>query len=97
MPFSRASSPPRDRAWVSRTAGSFFTIWAAREPYVCREPLDKLSQRLSTWRASFLWAHGEAMRSLVPPAGCGWGFLGLEWQKVKGGRDVPDQPGPTSR
>ena len=26
MPFSRASSRPRDRTWVSRTIGSFFTI-----------------------------------------------------------------------
>ena len=26
MPFSRASSQPRDRTWVSRTIGSFFTI-----------------------------------------------------------------------
>ena len=29
--FSRGSSPPRDRTWVSRTAGGFFTIWATRE------------------------------------------------------------------
>ena len=29
--FSRGSSQPRDRTWVSRTAGKFFTNWATRE------------------------------------------------------------------
>ena len=28
IPFSRGSSWPRDRTWVSCTAGSFFTVWA---------------------------------------------------------------------
>ena len=31
IPFSRASSQPRDWTWVSHTAGRFFTIWATRE------------------------------------------------------------------
>ena len=31
IPFSRGSSRPRDRTWVSCTAGRFFTIWATRE------------------------------------------------------------------
>ena len=31
MPSSRGSSRPRDRTWVSHTAGSFFTLWANRE------------------------------------------------------------------
>ena len=31
IPFSRASSPPRDWTQVSCVAGSFFTIWATRE------------------------------------------------------------------
>ena len=31
LPFSRASSWPRDRTWVSRIAGRFFTVWATRE------------------------------------------------------------------
>ena len=35
IPFSRASSRPRDRTWVFCTAGAFFTIWATRE---CRLP-----------------------------------------------------------
>ena len=29
--FSRGSSQPRDRTWVSRPAGRHFTIWATRE------------------------------------------------------------------
>ena len=31
MPFSTGSSQPRDRTWVSCTAGRFFTVWATRE------------------------------------------------------------------
>ena len=41
IPFSRASSQPRDQTWVSCIAGSFFTVWAMREassyfPFVFR-------------------------------------------------------------
>ena len=31
MPFSRGSSPPRDRTWVSCIAGRFFTMWATQK------------------------------------------------------------------
>ena len=31
IPFSRGSSRSKDRTWVSRIAGRFFTIWATRE------------------------------------------------------------------
>ena len=31
IPFSRGSSRPSDRTWVSGIAGMFFTIWAMRE------------------------------------------------------------------
>ena len=31
MPFSRGSSWPRDRTWVSHIVGSFITIWASGE------------------------------------------------------------------
>ena len=34
MPFSRGSSLPRDRPWVSCIAVRFFTIWATREAQV---------------------------------------------------------------
>ena len=33
-PFSRGSSQPRDRTWVSCIAGRFFTLWATREASV---------------------------------------------------------------
>ena len=42
IPFSRGSSWPRDRTWVSCTAGRFFTNWATREapsPYFIHIPL----------------------------------------------------------
>ena len=29
--FSRGSSQPRDRTWISRIVGRYFTIWATRE------------------------------------------------------------------
>ena len=29
--FSRGSSPPSDRTWVSRIAGRYFIVWATRE------------------------------------------------------------------
>ena len=32
-PFSRGSSPPRNRTWVSCIAGRFFTSWATREAH----------------------------------------------------------------
>ena len=35
MPSSRGSSQPRGRTQVSPIAGSFFTIWATREAYIC--------------------------------------------------------------
>ena len=31
IPFSKGSCQPRDRTWVSCTAGRFFIIWATRE------------------------------------------------------------------
>ena len=31
IPFSRGSSPLRDRMWVSHIAGRLFTFWATRE------------------------------------------------------------------
>ena len=37
--FSRGSSQPRDRAWVSCTAGRFFTNWATREAPIKTSPV----------------------------------------------------------
>ena len=40
--FSRRSSQPRDRTWVSHIAGRRFTIWATRE--VCTYLSDQISR-----------------------------------------------------
>ena len=32
--FSRVSSQPKDRTWVSRIAGEFFTVWATRNTQI---------------------------------------------------------------
>ena len=38
--FSRGSSQPRDRTWVSHTAGRHLTVWATREAYyINRRPV----------------------------------------------------------
>ena len=34
IPFSRGSSWPRDRTWVSHIAGRFFAVWATREAHL---------------------------------------------------------------
>ena len=51
IPFSRGSSWPRDRTWVSFIAGGFFTIWATREALfplfcICTNPIMEI---LSLW------------------------------------------------
>ena len=40
--FSRGSSRPRDRTWVSCIAGIFFTIWATREAHNWQTALYKV-------------------------------------------------------
>ena len=44
--FSRVSSQPRDRTWVSHIAGSFFVSWATREAI--------LSHLLPIWHCAYL-------------------------------------------
>ena len=44
IPFSR-ESPPRDRTWVSRTAGRLFTLWVTRQSLLIKGML--LLQRWS--------------------------------------------------
>ena len=52
FPFSRGSSPPRDRIQVSRIAGRFFTSWATREA-------QNLSVQFShSVMSNSLWPHG---------------------------------------
>ena len=43
--FSRGSSPPRDRTWVSCTAGRFFTNWATREAKIHTKPQHRPQDR----------------------------------------------------
>ena len=40
--FSRGSSPPSDRTWVSCVAGRFFTIWATREAQLQGSPIQAI-------------------------------------------------------
>ena len=44
IPFFRGSSQPRDRTWVSCTAGRFFTVWATREA-LCVIPHTRANSR----------------------------------------------------
>ena len=37
IPFSRGSSWPRNRTWVSYVAGRFFTVWATREAHLLND------------------------------------------------------------
>ena len=47
--FSRGSSRPRDRTWVSRIAGRCFTIWATREaPLIARGGAQILKEEAMT-------------------------------------------------
>ena len=59
IPFSRRSSQPTDRTWVSWIAGRFFIIWATRE---ARKLFKAKGDRSVTYRhspelreVSFLW------------------------------------------
>ena len=51
IPFSRGSSPPRDRTWVSCIAGRFLTDWDTRE-----------APNLTHHGA---WTHNPAIKSLM--------------------------------
>ena len=55
IPFSRESFQLRDQIWVSRIAGSFFTIWATREAWLQHDTLchiTLLSSCLKRWDCS---------------------------------------------
>ena len=46
IPFSRRSSPPRDRTCISCIASRFLTIWATREAQCCPCPWHLLTMHL---------------------------------------------------
>ena len=52
--FSRGSSRPRDRTWVSRIAGRCFTIWATRPPGNGLGPFIKLLLKCFITESSLL-------------------------------------------
>ena len=66
LPFCRGSSQPRDRTWVSCTAGRFFTIWTTQGPR--GQYQKKLAKELKTvvsgsW--NLVWGRGYSIWSLV--------------------------------
>ena len=58
--FSRISSQPRDRIWVSSMSGIFFTIWAIRW-CLLRHPASR------TWAAKWIHSRLEAGKSSPGP------------------------------
>ena len=58
IPFSRESSQPRNRTWVSCIAGKFFTVWATREaPHLHHTSLWEWSRDRHRDRKQ--WVHGD--------------------------------------
>ena len=76
--FSRGSSLPRDRTWVSHIAGRRFTVWATREAKASSKQFfpdpGVQSWRLGVWTAlwrgtryqHYLWPHLVLIYSLEP-------------------------------
>ena len=69
IPFSKASSQPRDRTQVSCAAGRFFTIWATKETQSESVWLEKRGWSLEVlWRE--IWKSGPTLAlapALSPP------------------------------
>ena len=60
--FSKGSSQPRDRTWVSQIAGRCFTIWATREAQMkLRKPF--LNQIIISW--SHVWNNWCNIRLII--------------------------------
>ena len=86
VPFSRGSSQPRDRTWVSCIAGRFFTIWASRvDPFLLwREKQTVMQQPTGSQEKSGPnWASVDA---LTPS-------LGLKLQREPPGASVTSHCG----
>ena len=69
VPFSRASTQPRDRTQVSRIAGGFFTSWATREGQEyfsrgCSWPRNRTGVFRIAGRFFTSWATREASSSM---------------------------------
>ena len=53
--FSRGSSWPKDRTWVSCSAGRFFSIWATREAQPCLRWSQAISSRICDYLRLSWW------------------------------------------
>ena len=60
MLFSRGSSRPRDRTWVSHIVGRFFTVWATREAW-------QQGDRHQTDTQVLLWETSLSLKTLKHP------------------------------
>ena len=68
IPFSRGSSQPRNRSWVSCIAGRFFTLWVARGKY----------QYWLPFMQDLLGA-----TTILAPNMCSWGLWSqIEWVQI---------------
>ena len=78
IPFSRGSSRPRVRTWVSCLAGRFFTIWTTREGLAQAIDIIKVlgrSSSLLAWKGRRASGGSPVVpvswANLVPPLECG--------------------------
>ena len=74
MPFSRGSSLPRDRTWVSCIAGRSFTVWATREAPKYKSTIffflllkDKLLWKRPLGQQIQWWLFAKLLLDLFPP------------------------------
>ena len=90
--FSRGSSWPRDRTWVSCTAGRLFTVWATREAYFCplfppdcshEAPVTscRVSVLKHSWPLRCIWTTGLHLAETL------LGFLEARFRSLFSGRD----------
>ena len=77
IPFSRGSSQPRDRTWVSCVAGGFSTVWAKGKPFMGESAMsitknpNMFSLLNIAFSSSYLWdrcLHVTAPTSLYHPS-----------------------------
>ena len=81
IPFSRESSQPRDRTWVSYIAGRFFTVWPTREASVRKTHLEFTyhvvqSTGLPSWLNSKESASNAGDAGSIPGLGRSEGGIG---------------------
>ena len=68
IPFSRGSSYPTDRTWVSCTVGRFFTVWAIRKPSQSKLQSVQSKNWLTFWRVFIIngcWILSKAFSASI--------------------------------